>query len=147
MWVVFFSRPVRSAIPGRALFFISSVPPPYTAQRPQCPPPSRRKALPASCGTSLRCRSRGSPSSTRRRQSRCTSLQRSSGSNPRFLAAPLIPSSQPSFQCSELYLDKRYTNRYYVSVSQQNIGYKPAKRRFPMGVWFFVVCSSSVRLL
>ena len=41
------------------------------------------------------------------------------------------------------HLDKRETRRYYVSVSQQNIGYKSAKRRDSLGAWFFVVLLSS----
>lgn len=40
-------------------------------------------------------------------------------------------------QC-EFSLDKRNRRRYYVSVSQQNIGYKTRKRRDSMGAWFFV---------
>lgn len=37
----------------------------------------------------------------------------------------------------ELYIDKRNQHRYYVSVSQQNIGYKSAKTGNPLGAWFF----------
>ena len=48
---------------------------------------------------------------------------------------------------TELNLDKLHQHRYYVSVSQQNIGFKSAKRRFPFGAWFFVALFRTVRLL
>lgn len=41
------------------------------------------------------------------------------------------------------HLDKRETHRYYVSVSQQNIGYKSAKRKNSMGALPFAVLLSS----
>lgn len=44
----------------------------------------------------------------------------------------------PAAVC-EFSLDKRNRRRYYVSVSQQNIGYETRKRRNSMGAWFFVV--------
>nr|DAP45615.1 MAG TPA: hypothetical protein [Bacteriophage sp.] len=58
--------------------------------------------------------------------------------NRHFLEFLLIPSVCPSLSNSELYIDKRETHRYYVSVSQQNIGYKSAKTGNPLGAWFFV---------
>ena len=43
----------------------------------------------------------------------------------------------PAAVC-EFSLDKCNRRRYYVSVSQQNIGYGTRKRRNSMGAWFFV---------
>jgi hypothetical protein len=40
-------------------------------------------------------------------------------------------------QC-EFSLDNINRRRYYVSVSQQNIGYETRKKDFSLGVWFFV---------
>lgn len=45
--------------------------------------------------------------------------------------------SIPAAVC-EFSLDKRNRRRYYVSVSQQNIGYETRKRKNSMGAWFFV---------
>lgn len=41
------------------------------------------------------------------------------------------------------HLDKQETHRYYVSVSQQNIGYKSAKTENPLGALVFVALLSS----
>jgi hypothetical protein len=65
-------------------------------------------------------------------------LLRLPAANRHFLGLPLIPSILPSLQSSELYIDKRNQHRYYVSVSQQNIGYKSAKTGNPLGACFFV---------